>query len=185
MPRYSLLVMSKYDMLKRVAEEEGEKCKMLWIDAGLSRFFRQDMGEGNLSLKKLDQLSDAMFAAPVTKFGIKQIQAKNTDSFVGSSPRLVTAGDMYATGAGAIDVAKRLYDMVEQNWLPNSKWDNEQVAMGCLIEQGWPGFKVAKVTSDFGPMLADLFQLRLHKRNLPGEIQRWIDKRTGAWANRD
>lgn len=179
LPRYALVVMSKYDMMQRVAREEGGACRMLWIDAGLSRFFRQDLAAGRLSSRRLERLGNAGFAAPATKWGLKQIKEGNANNLVGQSPRLITACDMYATGAGAIDAADKLYAMVEQRWLPNGKWDNEQVAMGCLLAEGWPGFQVTGVNSKFGSLVEDLFGVKLHRRGLPGRIQRWFDKVLG------
>lgn len=84
---------------RSVAEEEGNDCRMLWIDVDLSRFFRQVMAEGKLSLAQLDRLREAGFAAPVTAWGLKEIQQAKTGDLVGPSPRIVTACDMYSTGA--------------------------------------------------------------------------------------
>lgn len=179
LPRYSLLVMSKFDMMRRVARENGSDCKLLWIDAGLSRFFRQDMAEGQLSDKHLGKLRNAAFAASINAWALKQIHNGQADNLVGTATRLVTGGDLYATGTGATDAAHRMYQMVEQKWLPQGKWDNEQVAMGCLLADHWPGFETTRVTSAFGSLVADLFSLRLHRRGLPGRVERWFDRFSG------
>ncbi|WP_143078324.1 hypothetical protein [Devosia psychrophila] len=176
LPRYALLVMSKFDMLKRVAVEEGDSAKMLWVDAGLSRFFRQDMADGLLSRKWLEKFRDASFAASPTPWGLKQIRKGRVEGLVGTSPRLVTGGDLYMTGAGAVHAAQLLHELVEQRWLPNNKWDNEQVAMGQLLADGWPGFKSTKATREFASIVADLFSLRTHRRGIAGQVDHWFEK---------
>lgn len=177
LPNYALLMMSKFDMLERAARDHGMDCRMLWIDAGLSRFFRTDMAKGRLSREYLDKLQDASFAASITAVGRKSIREKTADALVGTSTRLVSGGDLYSTGAGAVAAASRLHDLVEKHWLPRGKWDNEQVAMGCMLADGWPGFQVAGVTQKFGTLAAELFSLQLRRGGLPGRIEKWLETR--------
>ncbi len=177
LPNYALLMMSKFDMLERVAAEYGPDCKMVWVDAGASRFIRQDMAEGKVSASFLDGLKDATFAGAAPSWAVRQIREKSTDQVVGTSSRLITGSDFYATGAGAADAAKRLYDLVENSWLPRGKWDNEQIAMGCMAERGWPGFQIALENQKFASLVASLFSLQLHRGGLPGRIERWLDSR--------
>ncbi|MBE7731828.1 hypothetical protein [Devosia faecipullorum] len=177
LPNYSLLMMSKFDMLQRVALEYGEDCRMVWIDAGLSRFFRTDMAEGQLSHEYLGKLQNATFAGSITDQGLKSMREKSADALVGTSTRLVSGGDLYATGRGAAEAARQLHELVETIWLPRGKWDNEQVAMGCMLADGWPGFQVARVSPKFGTLVADLFSLQLRRGGLPGRIEKWLETR--------
>lgn len=176
LPRYALLVMSKVAMLERVAQVEGDSCRMLWIDAGLSRFFRGDMALGRLSPEWLDFLQDAEFAASITPKCSRAIRDGVAANYVGTAARLVTAGDMYATGAGARAAASKLYEMVEQCWLPNGKWDNEQVALGCLLDAGWSGFKVTGISRGYANLLSDLFGLRRRRLGLFGRLETAFDQ---------
>ncbi|SEQ43683.1 protein of unknown function (HtrL_YibB) [Devosia sp. YR412] len=175
LPRYALLVMSKLAMLERVAQREGDACKMLWIDAGLSRFFRDDMAAGRASQEAFDVLSDADFAASITPKCARAIRDGVAASYIGTAARLVTAGDMYATGAGAKAAATKLYEMVEQCWLPNDQWDNEQVALACLLDAGWPGFRITGVSRGYATLLSDLFGLRRRRLGMLGRLETAFD----------
>jgi hypothetical protein len=47
--------------------------------------------------------------------------------------------------------------MVETEWLPNDLWDNEQVALGCLMLRGLKDVRIVDVSMKFACLAERLF----------------------------
>lgn len=171
LPDYGMLVMSKLEMVKRAASETDADW-LLWIDAGLSRFLPDLKGatpvitaadvEGiTIGFNITDHLAQFMS------------QGKLPRRIVGSCLTLVSGGDFIVARSAAKCISDRLDYLVEKEWLPDGRWDNEQVAMGCLFFRGGlPGARALTTTIGWANVTRWVFGAPIHHRKIPLYV-RW------------
>jgi hypothetical protein len=155
MPDYSLLTFCKFEMVRRAATDKPADHGLIWIDAGLSRFFDRDLAEARVDQDFRDQLiGNATFAASITPALAKDLQKGHLSKrYAGTCQRLVTGGDFYVGASSAQAFEKRIMEFIETEWLANGVWDNEQVALGYVLMQGVPGAKIVNVSLDYANIL--------------------------------
>ena len=131
---YGMIVMSKPELLKRAALESGADY-LVWIDAGLCRFI-PDLGEGVVKVTEADL--KGLTIAINTTLHLKQRMriGKFPRAMIGTTLAMMSAGDMILARSYADEFASRLQFLVETEWLPQGRWDNEQVAIGSLLFRG-------------------------------------------------
>lgn len=140
LPEYSILMFSKFEMLAQTAAET-DAMGLLWVDAGLSRFFARDLAETQVSSAFVaGQLAPHRLCISVTPTLAEALaRGKFKKDYVGTTHRLASGGDFYVGANAAADVAEQMFDIVENQWLARGRWDNEQVGLGYLMMQGVPG----------------------------------------------
>lgn len=134
LPEYGFVIHSKFDFLKRacsIVDSEG----LLWIDAGLSRFSNWTNCEINLNnlVFPLDTSEVCIDVRNLIKQLIlnKTFRIRKLD-IVGSSARIIGAATIYVPSSKInlfVDSARDL----RKQWLADSKWDTEQVALFELL----------------------------------------------------
>lgn len=143
LPDYSIVTFSKFEMLAR-AQCEMNVDGMLWVDAGLSRFFSQDLAETKINhefvASRLAPYRLCISAMPLLANALSKGRFRR--NYLGTSRRLASAGDFYVRADAAAEIAGQVFDIVENQWLARGRWDNEQVGMGYLMMQGVPGSSV-------------------------------------------
>jgi hypothetical protein len=143
LPDYSLLMFSKFDMLARTAAETDAN-GLLWVDAGLSRFFAKDLAETHLNSAFIEsQLAPHRLCISATPTLAEALECRQfRKDHVGTMHRLASGGDFYVRTDAAAAIAEQIFDLVENQWLAKGRWDNEQVGLGYLMMQGVPGSAV-------------------------------------------
>lgn len=171
-PDYAMLMFSKFDMMERAAAGRDRDDGFLWLDAGISRFFVGDLANAELDPDAIEEIAAASLAVSITPTLLRDLErGRASRQYVGSSERLVSGGDIFVRAATAASVRDELYRFVEQEWLANGLWDNEQVALGYLLLNGLAGSKITSVTTEYAALLAKLFNLsRPIKRTLMQRI---------------
>lgn len=131
---YGMIVMSKSDFLG-IASQSSTADYLVWIDAGLSRFI-PDLGEGKIKVDE-SELSGTKLLINTTLHLAQRIRiGKFQKRMVGTTLAMMSAGDFLVRRSYAQEFADRLNFLVEEEWLPNFMWDNEQVAIGSLLFRG-------------------------------------------------
>lgn len=171
LPDYGMLVMSKLGMMKR-AGAETDADGLIWIDAGLSRFLPDLRGATpKLDPAELDGLTIGVNATQhlAQHIGLGRLPHR----MVGTCLTLVSGGDFYVARSFAKELSDRLDFMLETEWLPNGRWDNEQVALGCLLFRGGlPQARIVSTTVGWANVTRWLFGLPIHDRPVPAYV-RW------------
>jgi hypothetical protein len=155
MPDYSMLTFCKFEMVSRAATDKPADHGVIWIDAGLSRFFDQDLGDARVDEAFCDELiGKATFAASISPKLAKDLQkGRLSKRYAGTCERLVSGGDFYVGASSAQVIEKQVMEFIENEWLPKGLWDNEQVALGYLLMQGIPGAKIINVSLGYASIL--------------------------------
>lgn len=171
LPEYGMLVMSKCEMMRRAAAMTAAPA-LLWIDAGLSRFLPE------LGGLELDQAAvGSLLAASIAVNATPNLQnalkiGRLPKRHVGTCAALINAGDIFMRRDAVDDIADRLAALVEDEWLPAGLWDNEQVAVGCLLLRGIPEAKFVNVSFGFANVTRKLFGLPQHEPSTPLKARR-------------
>ncbi|MDR3466454.1 MAG: hypothetical protein P4M07_10965 [Xanthobacteraceae bacterium] len=139
LPSYALIQFSKFDMIRQAAALNPLLEGLLWIDAGISRFFKDDLDlyQMNRALlrAKLDQAPLTVNITPVLRQALNGSTVSK--KFAGTCERLVTGETFLVRASAAAEIQSNVYDYVEREWIGNDVWDNEQVALGELILNGY------------------------------------------------
>lgn len=162
LPEYGILVMSKFEMIRRAAEQ-SDADGLLWMDAGLSRFFDSTM---DLSIARgfAERLRNSKVAVTMNKRLVKAMTWRRLSTdYIGTSTDLINAGDIYVRRAFASDLARQIEAMVESEWLPNGLWDNEQVAMGYLLMRQPRNTEILGVTLGTAGLAKSLFGVEIDR----------------------
>jgi len=171
LPNYGMLVMSKLEMMKRAASETDAD-GLIWIDAGLSRFLPDLTG----AVPRIDasQLQGLRVGVNATQHLTQHMRlGRLPRRMVGTCLTLVSGGDFYVARNFAAELSDRLDFMVETEWLPNGRWDNEQVALGCMLFRGGlPGAQILAKSIGWANVTRWLFGLPIHNRPIPAYV-RW------------
>lgn len=138
---YGMMVMSKPSLIKRAADETDADF-LLWIDAGHCRFI-EDVSLENLH-PPVEILEGTCVGLNVTPFLRQRMRiGRFPRSMVGKCLAMSSAEDFIVSRSFAKEFSDRLDFLVETDWLPNGRWDNEQTAMGCLLFRGGlPGARI-------------------------------------------
>ena len=141
LPDYGMMVMSKPDILKRAANETDADA-LIWIDAGHCRFI-PDLEISTLQVQ-VDDLDGMTIGLNITRFLEQRMKiGKLPRSTVSSCLALFSAEDFIIARSFAKELSDRIDFMVETDWLPSGRWDNEQTAIGCLLFRGGlPGARI-------------------------------------------
>ena len=131
---YGMIVMSKPELLKRAAAE-SDADYLVWVDAGLSRFI-PDLGDGKLAVTDRDLKGMKLGLNTTLHLAQRMRIGKFPHRMIGTTLAMISAGDMIVARDYAAELSNRLDFLVETEWLPNGKWDNEQVAIGSLLFRG-------------------------------------------------
>ncbi|WP_193337158.1 WlaTC/HtrL family glycosyltransferase [Devosia beringensis] len=140
---YGMIVMSKLEMMKRAASETDADY-LIWIDAGHCRMI-PDLGDGTIKLTAAD-LDGIKFGLYTTYHLSQRMRiGKFPRRMVGTTLAMMSAADFIVARDFAEELSDRMDFMVEQEWLPAGKWDNEQMAIGTLLFRGGlPGARVLR-----------------------------------------
>jgi hypothetical protein len=174
-----MLMYSKFDMIRRAANEQPEADGLLWVDAGLSRFFAQDLAETRVDEQYLEnELGTATLAVAITPtLDLDLKHGRMARQYVGTCRRLVSGGDIYVSAASAGAMAERVFKFVEDDWLAKGFWDNEQVALGYMLLGGIPGAKIVDTTLDYASVMSRIFRPQRKppvKRSLGTRLKRFV-----------
>lgn len=180
LPEYSTLVMSKPEFMRRAAAIT-ETEHLIWIDAGLSRFLPDLRGRtvvrGVETLLATNTLfSTSLYLAQRLRIG------KLPHYNIGKCVAFINAGDFIVARSFAAELENRVRFMVESEWRPAGLWDNEQVAIGCLIfRDALPDMRILQTDAGalapvtrwlFGePFLAGNFNRSVVRRLIQDEIR--------------
>lgn len=171
LPVYGMLVMSKLEMMKRAADETDAE-GLLWMDAGLSRYL-PDL-TGAVPVIGAEELKDISIGIHATAHLAQFIRLGRLPRYVvGNCLAQIAAGDIYVRRDFASELSDRLQFMVETEWLPNDRWDNEQVATGLIyFRGGLPGARIIATSVGWANITRWLFGLPIHHRKMPAYV-RW------------
>lgn len=138
---YGMIVMSKPELLKRAARETGSPT-LVWIDAGHCRFI-EDLQEPQINIDP-SEFDGISLGINITHFLAQRLRLKKfPKQLVGKCLAMMSAEDFMVSRDFAEEFSDRIDFMVETEWLPNGLWDNEQVAIGCLLLRGGlPGTRI-------------------------------------------
>jgi hypothetical protein len=159
LPEYGVVVMSKIFMLQKAARLNPGDEALIWLDAGLPQFFADGFPAATtLDTDFLQSLAGAALAVQITPL-LERALGRHDDGrhFVSTCNRLVSAPDILVSTRSIDAIADAVTKMVETEWLPNDLWDNEQVALGCLILRGLPEMKIVEVSMKFACVAERLF----------------------------
>jgi hypothetical protein len=168
---YGMLVMSKIGLMKQAATL-SDADHLLWFDAGLSRFL-PDLATAEVRRGAAELNGVSILLSTAHYLSQRQRLGRLPHATVGSAMALASSGDFLVARGFAGELEARFRFMVETEWLPEGRWDNEQVALGCLLFRGaLPGAKVL-YTDDFplAPTTRWLFGAPFLKRRF--ELYRW------------
>lgn len=171
LPEYGMLVMSKPEMMKRAAAETDADA-LIWIDAGLCRFLPDLTGaEPVITAKEFGNMSIGM---NITNHLSQHIRLKKLPHrMVGTTLALMSAGDFIIARDYAQEASDLFDMMVQKEWLPEGKWDNEQVALGTMVFRGaFPDVGILSTTIGWANVSRWLFGLPIHNRKIPLYV-RW------------
>lgn len=142
-PEYGMMVMSKLELVKRAASQTDADF-LVWIDAGLNRVI-PDLGDGIVKVTAAD-LQGVTFGLNTTLHLAQRMRiGKLPRRMVGTTLAMMSAGDFIVARSFAEELSDRMDFMVETEWLPAGRWDNEQVAIGTLLFRGGlPGARILK-----------------------------------------
>jgi hypothetical protein len=150
LPLYGVLVMSKIFMLQEAARLHPEGNGLIWLDAAMARWFSGDLAHAQVDADFVQSLSNASLAVQITPMLARDLKHRRSGRhYVGTCHRLASGGDIYVSRRDVDRLAAAVIDMVENDWLPNDLWDNEQVALGCLLLDGFEGAKIVEVSMKF------------------------------------
>lgn len=178
LPEYGVVVMSKIFMLQQAAALDPGLEALIWVDAGLPQFFADGFPAGTrLDTDFLHSLEGAALAVQITPL-LERAMRRRDDGrhFVSTASRLVSAPDIYVSARQIDALASAVAEMVETEWLPNDLWDNEQVALGCLMLRGLKDVKIVDVSMQFACVAERLFgnpPRALHKHSSIIQRLRW------------
>ncbi|HET8701055.1 MAG TPA: hypothetical protein VFL97_05250 [Nitrococcus sp.] len=157
LPEYGVLVMSKIFMLQEAARLQPRGNGLIWLDAAMARWFSGDLAQARVDTDFVQSLSDASLAVQITPMLARALKHhRSGQHYVGTCHRLASGGDIYVSRRDVDRLAAAVTDMVENEWLPNGLWDNEQVALGCLLLNGFEGAKIVDVSMKFACVLERL-----------------------------
>jgi len=165
LPAYALVQFAKFDVLSRSKTYQPDATHVLWIDAGISRFFDTPPEKVFFDYDYFSHLAAAstasLFLAITPRLAI-HLREKSEATYVGTCERLAT-GEMFMIRADQSEtVAHRVYDYVEQQWLVQNLWDNEQVALGEILSRE-PTFATILDGKQQASFLKLLFPLKRHR----------------------
>ncbi len=164
---YGMIVMSKPELLKRAAKETDADT-LIWIDVGLCRFI-PDLSQAtpNTNAFQLDGMNIGLN----TTYHLAQRMriGRFPHRMVGTCLAMMSAEDIILARSFAAEFSDRLTFMVEEEWLPDGRWDNEQVAIGCLLFRGGlPGARILETNVGGGANTTrQLFGAPLLRRRTP------------------
>ena len=156
LPAYGMMVNSKIYALQD-AEKRTDADVLLWLDAGISRFFADDLAGCRVDEAFADDLSRApmaFVADPLLARAMKRSAAPR--EFVGTAAKLMSGGDIAVSSRHVDRLADAVTRMVEDDWLPNGIWDNDQTLFGALA-LGGEEVMIADVSSGFASLAERLF----------------------------
>jgi hypothetical protein len=158
LPEYGVVVMSKIFMLQKAAHLRPGDESLIWLDAGLPKFFTDDFPNVTLDEEFAQSLSSASLSVQITPLLERALRHHSDDRrFVSTCSRLVSGPDICVSARGIDALTAAVTDLVENEWLPNELWDNEQVALGCLMLRGLPDVRVVDVSMKFACVAERLF----------------------------
>lgn len=163
---YGMVVNSKPALLKAAAKETDADF-LVWIDAGHCRFI-PDLSPDSLQVKAPD-LQGMSFGMNITHFLAQRLRlGKISRQLIGKCPALMSAEDFIVARNFAAEFSDRHQFLIEEEWLPNGVWNNEQVAIGTLyLRGGLPGTRVLHTGVGGGGNTARwLFGRPLHIRKM-------------------
>lgn len=164
---YGMIVMSKPELLKRAAAEV-EADFLVWIDAGHCRFV-PDLSQATLQVSATEL--EGMSIGLNTTYHLAQRMrlGRFPERMVGTCLAMMSAEDIIVAHDFAKEFSDRLDFMVETEWLPQGRWDNEQVAIGCLLFRGGlPGARILETNVGGGANTARwLFGAPRLRRRVP------------------
>jgi hypothetical protein len=170
-PPYSMLMLSKLEIMARTATMTATD-GLFWIDAGLSRFFSQELQSTEISASFLEAIGNASFAAAITPLLASDLwRGGPSCHYPGTAARLVTGGDFYVRADQAQALSVRLLALID-GWLAQGLWDNEQVALGCMLLEGIDNAKILSVTEEYAVAFERL--LSFPTRGMPDPVH-WFD----------
>ena len=134
-PLYSIVIFSKFYLLKRAALFNPFKTKkFIWVDAGISRFYAGfDL---SLPIRGLKIPDDKFFTIFETRaFFDSYFHNRDEKNFMWSAKSYILAGVM----GGTLPVISRVNDLIEKKWhkmISNGLVNNEQIALIlCYFDQ--------------------------------------------------
>lgn len=137
LPEYGILVASKFEILNK-ARILTDAPYYLWVDLGITRFvnLKSLAKNGSLEIKDLNQ--SAYFEADLRRnLVISQFLRKRgflRVPNIGSSRRVIGTGSFLVERSYINQLDKLVRDLLD-DWINNSQWDTEQVAIGHLIRK--------------------------------------------------
>jgi hypothetical protein len=120
----------------------------------------------------LEAIGNASFAAAITPLLASDLRRGSPSwHYPGTAARLVTGGDFYVRADQAQALSVRLLALID-GWLAQGLWDNEQVALGCMLLEGIDNAKILSVTEEYAVAFERL--LSFPTRGMPDPV-RWFD----------
>lgn len=157
LPEYGVLVMSKIFMLQKAAKLQPDSAGFIWLDAAMDRWFTDDLAQAKINTEFIVSLADVALAVQITPTLARDLRrGRSGVSRVGTCRRLVSGGDFYVRRQDIDRIVLAISSMVENKWLPNDLWDNEQVAFGCLLLDGFDGVKIIDVSMNYACVIERL-----------------------------
>ena len=137
LPDYGIAVASKFELLDR-ARTLTDASYYLWVDIGITRFVDLKSIPNNKSLVIKDLNRSVYFEADLRRnLVISQFLRKRgflRVPNIGSSRRVIGTGTFLVESNYVNQLDKLVRDLLD-NWIDNSYWDTEQVAIGHLIRK--------------------------------------------------
>jgi hypothetical protein len=156
LPAYGMMVNSKIYALQDAAKRTDADV-LLWLDAGISRFFADD-----LAGCRIDEGFGAKLASAPITFTADPILARALETgksghrYVGTCTKLMGGTDIAVSRHHVDRVAEAITCMIEDEWLPRGLWDNDQVVFGSLALRG-EEVNIAGVDRRFACLTEELF----------------------------
>jgi hypothetical protein len=133
LPRYGILMMSKFDMIERTANGHRPD-HLLWVDAGASRFTPFDLRKLRVRTHTVERfMAQADLAVSARHHLRDYAHGRPPPVFPGRCQTLTNGTAFMVRASSATRVKTALYGHVERDWLANQVWDTEQTAMGEII----------------------------------------------------
>lgn len=137
LPDYGIIVASKFEILDR-ARALSDASYYLWVDIGITRFVNLKSIANNKSLEIKDLNQSVYFEADLRRnLVISQFFRKRgflRVPNIGSSRRVIGTGS-FLVESNYVNQLNKLVRNLFDDWIDNSYWDTEQVAIGHLIRK--------------------------------------------------
>lgn len=151
-----MIVNSKLYMLAE-AKKYAESETLIWLDAGISRFFDQDLATSKIDRAFADRLAKTPLALTADwKLVLDKLLHRSGKKYVGTCTRLMAGTDIAVAASRVDQIINDATHVVETEWLPNDLWDNDQVLLGRLVLAGQP-VTIVNVSKQFACVAERLF----------------------------